>query len=94
LFNIDKVYEVSKIVGRHTHVHTTRTEEKMTDKPLSQIESKLVADWLRNEKNVPVSSSYTFWRKRPATAAEFVRLEWNVKVTADDIMRAAGRDEI
>lgn len=62
------------------------------DKPLSQIESKLVAEWLRREKNVQVSNSYSFWRKRPAITAEWIKQEWKIQVTPDDIMKAAGRE--
>lgn len=66
----------------------------MSEKPLSQIESRLVADWLKRERNVNVGNSFLFWRKRPAIAAEWVRAEWQVKVTAAEIEKAAGRDEV
>lgn len=62
------------------------------DKPLSQAESKLVSDWLRTEYKIPVSNSLIFWRKRPAIAAEWINVGWHLKVTGNDVSRAAGRD--
>jgi hypothetical protein len=64
------------------------------DKPLSQMESKLVSDWLRREKKFPVSNASMFWRKRPSLAAEWLRTGFKVPVTAEDIIKAAGREEV
>lgn len=62
------------------------------DKPLSQLESRMVTDWLRREKNANISNAFILWRKRPALAAEWLRKGLRIQVTAEDIARAAGRE--
>jgi hypothetical protein len=64
----------------------TPTPVKVDNKPLSQAEAALVADWLR-EQGLSVRNSSQLWKLRPSAISN------SFKVPALDIVKAARRIE-
>jgi hypothetical protein len=64
-----------------------------TDAGLTQNESKFVVEWLRSEYKLPIENKITFWKLRPSTVADRLKRDWKIETTAQDILRAARRDQ-
>jgi hypothetical protein len=65
----------------------------MDMKEFSQVESKLITDWLRSQGVRVPRADIAFWRKSPTEAATFIKKNWSKEVSAEDVARAAGRDD-
>lgn len=65
----------------------------MNDKVFSQAESKLVADFLRQEHKILVSHGLLFWRKSPTQITEWIKAGWKITIKPEKISEAAGRKD-
>lgn len=64
----------------------------MDTKPFTQLESKFIADYLRQRHNIPVKNGLIFSRMSPSKAIEWIKAGWQKALTTEEIARAARRN--